>query len=105
MITIADSFTGHGLSWLAGTTHLTGPRLNPAQLTLARIPFRDEQLTAALTAYRTLASRDGLDPDQVLADLLHLHHARMISVDPASERHCLRLARAIARTARARQAP
>ena len=41
---------------------------------------------------------DGLDPDQVLADLLHLHHARMIGVDSASERHCLRLARAIART-------
>ncbi len=105
MITIADGFTGHGLDWLAGTPQLTGPHLDPAQLDLARTPFRDEQLTAALATYRTMASRDRLDPDAVLADLLHLHHARMIGVDPASERHCLRLARAIARTTVARQAP
>lgn len=34
----------------------------------------------------------------MLADLLHLHHARMIGVEAASERHCLRLARAVAHT-------
>ena len=76
------------------TLYGAGPRLNPAQLDVARIPFRNEQLAAALASYRALADHDGLDPDQVLADLLHLHHARMIGVDIASERHCLRLARA-----------
>jgi hypothetical protein len=105
MVAIADGFTGDGLRWLAQIPHCTGPRLNPAQLELARIPFRDERLAAALAAYRSLADRGGLDPDEVLADLLHLHHARMIGVDTASEQHCLRLARTIARTAHARQAP
>ncbi|HET9899377.1 MAG TPA: lantibiotic dehydratase [Streptosporangiaceae bacterium] len=106
MIAIADGFTGDGLQWLAvHTPHRTGPRLNPAQLELARIPFRDERLTAALALYRSLADHDGLDPDEILADLLHLHHARMIGVDIASERHCLRLARTVALAARARQAP
>ena len=42
---------------------------------------------------------------RILADLLHLHHARMIGVDDASERHCLRLARSIARAVVVRQAP
>ncbi|GAA2356094.1 hypothetical protein GCM10010170_048840 [Dactylosporangium salmoneum] len=82
--------------WLAThAPHHTGPRLDPAQLDRARTPLHDTQLTEALTTYRLLADQDGLDPDQVLADLLHLHHARMIGVDTASERHCLRLARAI----------
>ncbi|WP_432983036.1 lantibiotic dehydratase [Dactylosporangium sp. CA-233914] len=105
MITIADGFTdGHGLSWLANhAPHHTGPRLDPAQLTPARTPFHNTQLTEALTTYRLLTGQDGLDPDQVLADLLHLHHARMIGVDTASERHCLRLARAIARAVPARR--
>ncbi|WP_214104860.1 lantibiotic dehydratase [Acrocarpospora catenulata] len=35
-------------------------------------------------------------PDAVLASLLHLHHARMTGIDHASERLCLRLARAAA---------
>ncbi len=106
MIAIAYGFTGEGLSWLAAKIpHRTGPRLNPAQLTLARIPFRDEELAAALAAYQSSAERSGLDTDVVLADLLHLHHARMIGVDTASERHCLRLVRAIAHSAHARQSP
>jgi thiopeptide-type bacteriocin biosynthesis protein len=105
MITIADGFTGDGLTWLAAhVPQLTGPRLDPAQADLARIPFRDEHLGAALAAYRTLTDSDGLDPDQVLGDLLHLHHVRMIGVDTASERHCLRLARMIARAAHVRRA-
>ncbi|WP_432830665.1 lantibiotic dehydratase [Dactylosporangium sp. CA-092794] len=106
MITIADGFTGDGLHWLA--THIpqhSGPRLDPAQLRLSSIPFRDERLATALATYRSLADHDGLDTDQVLADLLHLHHARMIGVDTTSERHCLRLARTIAHTAHARQTP
>ncbi|MGC9671416.1 lantibiotic dehydratase [Planosporangium sp. 12N6] len=105
MIAIADGFTGDGLGWLATRVpQLTGPRLDPAQLDLARRPFCDEHLAAALAAYRTLAEGDGLDPDQVLGDMLHLHHTRMIGVDATSERHCLRLARTVARTANARQA-
>ncbi|MEU8048399.1 lantibiotic dehydratase [Micromonospora haikouensis] len=101
MITIADGFTGDGPRWLtAHVPHRSGPRLNPAQLDLARIPHRDDDLTTALATYRRLAHTDGLDLDHVLADLLHLHHARMIGVDTASEWHCLRLARAVARTHR-----
>ncbi|MGC4804982.1 lantibiotic dehydratase [Micromonospora sp. DT233] len=99
MITIADGFTGDGPRWLTeNITHRSGPRLSPAQLDLARIPHRDDDLVAALHSYRALTHADGLDLDLVLADLLHLHHARMIGVDTASERHCLRLARAVART-------
>jgi hypothetical protein len=105
MIAIADGFTGDGLAWLAAhVPQLTGPRLNPEQLDLARIPLRDERLAAALAAYRSHADSDGRDPHMVLGDLLHLHHARMIGVGTASERHCLRLARTIARTAHARRA-
>ncbi|GGJ90320.1 hypothetical protein GCM10010123_20180 [Pilimelia anulata] len=104
MITIADGFTSDGLRWL--TTHVprhAGRRLDPAQLDVAGVPFHDERLAAALSRYRTLVEADGLNPDQVLGDLLHLHHARMIGVDTASEQHCLRLARTVAHTARARQ--
>ncbi|MGH3686480.1 MAG: lantibiotic dehydratase [Pseudonocardiaceae bacterium] len=100
IITIAHGFTGaDGLRWLVDhVPHRSGPRLEPAQLTYARHPYPDDDLAAALATYRTLVDRDGLDTDQVLADLLHLHHARMIGVDTASERHCLRLARAVAHT-------
>ncbi|MGC4750534.1 lantibiotic dehydratase [Micromonospora sp. DT201] len=99
MITIAHGFTGDGAGWISEhVPHHSGPRLDPTQLGHARRSRRDDDLTAALAAYRKLVDRDGLDPDQVLADLLHLHHARMIGVDLASERHCLRLARAVAHT-------
>ncbi|MEU7800665.1 lantibiotic dehydratase [Micromonospora arborensis] len=101
MITIADGFTGDGARWITEyVPHRSGPRLDSTQLSHARRLHRDDDLTAALTTalivYRALVDRDGLDPDQVLADLLHLHHARMIGVDLASERQCLRLARAAA---------
>ncbi|WP_341716564.1 lantibiotic dehydratase [Micromonospora sp. FIMYZ51] len=99
MIAIVDAFTNDGWRWLtAHIPHHRGPRLDPTQLALARIPYRDDGLHTALTTYRHLAHADDLDPDHVLADLLHLHHARMIGVDSDSERHCLRLARAVART-------
>ncbi|WFE48846.1 lantibiotic dehydratase [Micromonospora sp. WMMD1155] len=99
MIAIAEGFTGDGPRWLATQVpHRTGPRLDPAQLEHARRPVHDERLAAALAAYRSMVAHDGFDPDDVLGDLLHLHHARMIGVDPASERHCLRLVRTIART-------
>ncbi|MBM0255747.1 lantibiotic dehydratase [Micromonospora sp. 4G55] len=106
MIAIADGFTGDGPRWLAThVAHRTGPRLDPAQLKHARRPVHDERLAAALAAYRSLVVDDGLDPDEVLGDLLHLRHARMIGVDLASERHCLRLARTIARTTLAGRKP
>jgi thiopeptide-type bacteriocin biosynthesis protein len=97
MIAIADAFAGDGATWIAHhVPHHSGPRLQPDQLSRARRPHRDDALTRALSAYRTFVDNDGLDPDQVLADLLHLHHARAIGVDSNSERHCLRLARAVA---------
>lgn len=99
MIAIAHGFTGDGARWLVDhVPHRGGPRPEPAQLAHARHPYGDNGLATALATYRTLADRDGLDTDQVLADLLHLHHARVIGVDTASERHCLRLARATAQT-------
>lgn len=60
-----------------------------------------ERRRTALTSYRALL--DG-DIDAVLADLLHLHHARMIGIDADSERTCMRLARAVAQTLIARGA-
>lgn len=101
MLAIAHAFIGDGARWLADhAPHLSGPRLQPAQLAAARQPYADgdvaAELTRTLTTYRSLVDRDGLDADQVLADLLHLHHARVVGVDLSSERHCLRLARAVA---------
>ncbi|WP_141578781.1 lantibiotic dehydratase [Actinomadura sp. WMMA1423] len=105
MINIAHGFTGgNGLQWLVNhMPHRSGPRLDPAQLARASTPYPDDDpdtsaLAGTLATYRARADQDGLDTDQVLADLLHLHHTRMIGVDTASEEHCLRLARAIAHT-------
>ncbi|WP_329260803.1 lantibiotic dehydratase [Actinoallomurus sp. NBC_01490] len=105
MMAIADAFTGgKGSRWLAEhVPRRSGPRLKAAQLALARVPYGGDDLSAALVTYRSLSDRDGLDPDQVLADLLHLHHARMIGVDTASEQQCLRLARAVAHADLARR--
>ena len=51
----------------------------------------------ALSRYRDhLATGDQSDPTLVLASLLHVHHARMVGVEPDSERTCHRLARAAA---------
>ncbi|GAA3200593.1 lantibiotic dehydratase [Actinocorallia longicatena] len=104
MIAIAHGFTGDGRRWLSDhAPHHTGARLDPAQLAAARSPHTGSRLAETLAVYRTRADRDGLDADRILADLLHLHHARMIGVDLPSERHCLRLARAIARAELARR--
>ncbi|TCJ34566.1 lantibiotic dehydratase [Parafrankia sp. BMG5.11] len=106
MITIAHGFTGDGARWLVDhAPHRSGPRLEPAQLAGARRPYGDDSLATALAAYRTLADQAGLDVDQLLADLLHLHHARMIGADTASEQYCLRLARATAQTELAGRIP
>jgi thiopeptide-type bacteriocin biosynthesis protein len=104
MIAIAHAFTGDGARWLVDhVPHRSGPRLEPAQLAHAHHLHADDGLATALATYRTLADTGGLDVDQVLADLLHLHHARAIGVDTASERHCLRMARAAAQSDLARR--
>ncbi|MEV4251700.1 lantibiotic dehydratase [Spirillospora sp. NPDC049652] len=104
MIAIADGFTGDGATWLVEhVPHRSGPRLSPAQLSCVNSFAPQTELAATLKTYRAAADQDGLDTDQVLADLLHLHHARAIGVDSASERHCLRLARAAAHSALARR--
>lgn len=46
--------------------------------------------------YRRALETTDLAPDRVLADLLHLHHARAIGVVTSSEQACLHLARAAA---------
>ncbi|WP_268761163.1 thiopeptide-type bacteriocin biosynthesis protein, partial [Frankia sp. AvcI1] len=103
MIAIAGGFARDGARWLVDhAPHRGGPRLDPAQLARVRDPYGNSDLTTALAGYRTLAARDSLELDQVLADLLHLHHARMIGPGLASERHCLRLARATVQTDLAR---
>ncbi|GAA2125367.1 lantibiotic dehydratase [Kitasatospora saccharophila] len=59
-----------------------------------------------LADYRRALGRDEeLEPADVLGSLLHLHHARAVGLDAASERICHRLARAAAltRTARAQE--
>ncbi|MFF0295339.1 lantibiotic dehydratase [Kitasatospora sp. NPDC004614] len=59
----------------------------------------------ALEHYRKALGRDGeLEPADVLGSLLHLHHARVVGLDPVSERVCHRLARAAALTITARTA-
>ncbi|WP_410597229.1 lantibiotic dehydratase [Amycolatopsis sp. lyj-23] len=112
MIGITDGFTGDGPGWLiehvdhhgerhAGDRAVSDQR-DPVLRALA--VGSDDRLRRALGTYRVHIEQDGLDPDRVLADLLHLHHVRMIGVDLTSERHCLRLARATARTLLARDA-
>jgi thiopeptide-type bacteriocin biosynthesis protein len=115
LIGIADAFTGNGPAWLVDhVDHQGGPPTAPAgrpvstdrQQVLRLIPlYEDNQLRHALAEYRACVDEDGLAPDRILADLLHLHHARMIGVDLASERHCLRLARASAHFLLARGRP
>ena len=46
-----------------------------------------ERRRSAVAAYRAVL--DDADADVVLADLLHLHHARMIGIDTDSELRCL----------------
>jgi thiopeptide-type bacteriocin biosynthesis protein len=52
---------------------------------------------AALARYRArLADAEGIDPDEVLASLLHAHHIRAAGIDRDGERTCMHLARAAA---------
>jgi class I lanthipeptide synthase len=99
MTAIVAAFTADGPRWLAEhVPHHSGARLDPGQRRQARAAVHDEPLAAALSAYRSAVDRDGENADQILGVLLHLHHARMIGEDIDSERHCLRLARAVALT-------
>ncbi|MGW3351748.1 thiopeptide-type bacteriocin biosynthesis protein [Nonomuraea rubra] len=118
---LTAAFTGSlpaGMNWLIEhiprtTTHPIDRRLHDEALRLAdpaddraalhALPGGDHALTAwrqrrkTLTHYRGLLTGEhGPTPDNVLASLLHLHHARMAGLDPDSERLCLRLARAAA---------
>lgn len=98
LIRIATGFTASGPEWLI--EHVDHRGQTPAdqrpigarrkQVLRALRDVDDDRLQHALADYRDHADRDGLDPDPLLADLLHLHHARMIGVDSASERYCLR---------------
>lgn len=87
-----------GLPWLVEhLDHGKGPRLDRTIVEQARraspLPADDDpRLHQALMAYRSLLDDNAIDT--ALADLLHLHHARMIGIDRDSEKLCLRLARA-----------
>jgi lantibiotic biosynthesis protein len=112
MIDLAAAFHGQAApAWL--TEHLGyggGPALERSLLAqvLQSVPVSPElaeRRRSAIAAYRALLAAD--DADAVLADLLHLHHNRMIGTDAGSERRCLRLARAAAQNliARGRSRP
>jgi class I lanthipeptide synthase len=107
MIGLADGFCGKAApSWLVGhLDHGGGPPLDRSVLIQvlhppALPPGLVSRRRSAVAAYRELLDDD--DADIVLADLLHLHHARMIGTDADSERRCLRLARAAAKNLIAR---
>ncbi len=58
---------------------------------------------ADLAEYRRQLDQQGeLEPADVVASLLHMHHVRAIGIDPDSERTCHKLARAAALTHTAR---
>lgn len=67
----------------------------PASLD-ARLTKRWQERRAALAAYRQALKKTELQPNDVLADLLHLHHVRVQGVGLAQERAHLHLARAAA---------
>ncbi|MEU8356302.1 lantibiotic dehydratase [Nonomuraea sp. NPDC048882] len=107
LVDLATEFLGmNGLSWLVehlvhGGAHALDRTVvmqarHPAALPLSLI----ERRRTSLAAYRALLNAS--DVDTVLSDLLHLHHARMIGTDTASEGTCLRIARALAESLIAR---
>jgi thiopeptide-type bacteriocin biosynthesis protein len=107
MISLANAFCGDAAPvWLAGhLDHGGGPALDRSVLAQvlqpsAVPPGLAGRRRSAVAAYRALLHDD--EADIVLADLLHLHHARMIGTDAGSERRCLRLARAAAQNLIAR---
>jgi thiopeptide-type bacteriocin biosynthesis protein len=132
MVDLAITVTGsisNGMRWLI--SHLRTPSIpapprevhhqairlaNPHNdwAALRAIPGGDDIAASwtlrrtALARYRdALATEDQFPPDAVLADLLHLHHARMSGISTDTEWACRRLARAAALswTARTQGAP
>jgi thiopeptide-type bacteriocin biosynthesis protein len=95
------------LALLQHIGHEPGPRLDRALLDEAKLPLPVTALVleSRRSAFRKCAAElDAQETHILLADVLHLHHARLIGIDPASERLCLRLARALAQERTARRA-
>ncbi|MEV6209543.1 lantibiotic dehydratase [Kitasatospora sp. NPDC051914] len=118
LVDLAVAFTGHtetGLRWLvdhlphdpvrtdpttrAAAIRLTDPQRGPARL--AALPGGDgiahawDRRRTALATYRDRLA-DQRDPLTVLRSLLHLHHVRVLGVDPDRERITTHLARTAA---------
>ncbi|MGI5451663.1 lantibiotic dehydratase [Streptomyces sp. CA-249302] len=92
---------------IALTTALLGPHSPSTPVLDARITESWSARRAALATYRRVLEEAGtLSPQDLLPDLLHLHHDRMRGPDLPGERAHLHLARAAALswTARARTA-
>ncbi|MFI6300175.1 thiopeptide-type bacteriocin biosynthesis protein [Nonomuraea sp. NPDC050790] len=107
MLDLAMGFLGvNGPAWLVEHLVRGGAQaLDRAALEQARHPAAlpsslIERRRSSLATYRALL--DTSDIGTVLPDLLHLHHARMIGIDTASEGTCLRIARALAQSLIAR---
>jgi thiopeptide-type bacteriocin biosynthesis protein len=113
-----------GRQWLIGNAPRTLPTpagrdlraravdlAHPDHRSLAELPGGDRVLSAwdrrraALSAYRAVLVDAGIEPEIVLADLLHLHHARVAGPQLDRERTCLNLARAAALSQNARTPP
>ncbi|MEU9609499.1 lantibiotic dehydratase [Streptomyces sp. NPDC048057] len=112
LVDLTTAFVGDtesGMHWL--TRHLTratGPALSRAGLMEARrlvvpggvpgdVATAWAERRGALRSYRLqLESACELDPDSVLASLLHMHHIRVFGIDEECERQCRRLTRATA---------
>lgn len=128
MIDIATGLLGTpatAMRWLVDHTRTTTPApprplyrqavdlAHPDQRAVADLPDGDHLLACwtqrreKLHAYRTLLTGAGARPmEELLPDLLHLHHVRMAGLDLPGERVCLHLARAAALSwiARAKEA-
>ncbi|MCH7229969.1 lantibiotic dehydratase [Glycomyces sp. L485] len=126
-IDLAIAFTGsvdEGMRWLLDHVARSGPPIDRPQVaSLARLLDTESDVNASLsasssgravldawqrrsatvTAYRLAINGSG-NPDRntVLASLMHLHHIRSATIDPAVEQDCLRLARTAALAWKAR---
>jgi lantibiotic biosynthesis protein len=121
MVDLAITVTGsvsNGMRWLISHLHTPSIPAPPREVhdqairlanthddwaALRAIPGGDDIAASwtargtALARYRdALATEEAVAPDAVLADLLHLHHARMVGISTDTERACRRLARAAA---------
>jgi len=63
----------------------------------------NDRRTRLSTYLEHLGEPGGRTADELLPDLLHLHHVRVAGLDPDGERICLHLARAAALSWTARQ--